>query len=215
MQPDIMDELTEEGSPNHVVILNYGDPAYRFAPDHTTGLTRAESIFLRLVAYLVFAEIVSVPTRHILEGAAMSQAIVWSKPLLEEGILVPERRAEVSSFEELVAVRNLPEIARHRASYLDSHVAQVRTFRFRELAQQYKDFLTEDLSLTGAFRCTVEGGTKGRLRDSLLQAYDDPAMASIVTPEDFVKIVARYAPSQEAAARRWAMARYYTTPCYV
>ena len=212
MQPNVIDELTEEGSPNHLVILNYGDPAYRFARDRTSGLTRPESIFLRFVAYLIFAELVSVPTRHILEGDAMSQAIVWARPLLEAGILVPERRAEVTSFEELATVRDLPQISRERAGYLDNYASRVRTFRFRELAQQYRTFLTEDLSMTGAFRRTVEGGMKGRLRDSLLQAHEDPAMVDVVAPEDFVKVVTRYAPNLEAAARRWAMARYYTTP---
>lgn len=212
MPPGAIDKLTEKGSPNHVVILNYGDPAYRFPRDSGTGLTRAESIFLRIIAYLVFSEIVSIPTRHILEGDAMSQAIVWSTSLMGEGILVPERRAEVTSFEELVTVRGLPEISRQRASYLDSHAPTVRSFKFRELSSQYRIFLTEDLSPDGAFRRTVQGGTKGRLRDALLLAYEDPSMADVVAPEDFVKVVSRHAPTLEAAARRWAMARYYTTP---
>jgi hypothetical protein len=212
MTDNVLDKLTEAGSPNHVVILHFGDPAYRISRDATTGLTRSESIFLRLVAYLIFAETVCVPTRYILEGEAMSQAIVWATPLLEEGVLVPERRAEVGSFEDLATVRALPEISRERATYLDAHTARIRSFRYHELSRQYKTFLTEDLSLTGAFRRTVQGGTKGRLRDSLLQAYDDPDMADIVAPEDFVNVVKRHAPNLETAARRWAMARYYTTP---
>src|ERR1044072_4068937 len=153
-----IDQLTEPGSPSGLVIVNYGDPAYRHQLDNTQGLSRAEAISLRLVAYLLFADNVSIPTRHVLEGEDMAHAVSWLSPLLDEGILVPERRAGVSSFEEIVTVRQLPEISKRRAELLDRHAKVVRSFRFDSLAATYLDLLNSDLDVNGALRRTVPGG---------------------------------------------------------
>ncbi|MDY7086921.1 MAG: hypothetical protein SYR96_17610 [Actinomycetota bacterium] len=48
------------------------------------------------MACLAFADGVCVPSRHILEGDAMAEAIAWAVPLLEAGIVVPTRRVEAA-----------------------------------------------------------------------------------------------------------------------
>src|SRR5215468_1055674 len=167
------DKLGEGSTIEGLILLNYGDPAYRNSTDATEGLSRAEAVFLRLIAYLVFAEAVSVPTRYILEGNAMAQAVRWAVPLLEEGILVPERRAGPVSFEDLARVRQLPELAFQRAAFLDRHATRVRSFRYADLLAVYRTLLNEDLAPGGAFRHTVTGGLSGKHAAAILAAYED------------------------------------------
>lgn len=207
-----IDRLAEAGSPSDLVILNYGDPAYRHQSDLVAGLSRSENIFLRIVAYLVFAESVSVPTRHILEGDDMAQAIVWLSPLLEEGILIPERRAGASSFEDVARIRNLPQLSLRRAEFLDRHSTKIRSFQFDVLSATYVDLLNSDLDMGGAFRRTVDGGISGKYASAISAAHDDHLAYGDGNPERFVHSVAKFAPKLRTPAWRWAMARYYTTP---
>ena len=206
------DLLTDKGSISGILLLNFGDPAYDGTADLTPGLGRAESVFLRIISYLVFAEAVSVPTRFILDGADMAQALAWSTPLLEAGILIPERRVGPSSFDELAQFRNLPEIGRHRAEFLDRHASRVRVFHYRELSTAYIDLLTHDLSEGGAFRRVVRGGQRGQNSSLLSTARDNFVAHSDGTPEAFVNSVRGANPALVNDAWRWAMARYYTTP---
>jgi hypothetical protein len=207
-----VDRLVEGSSVDGLVILNYGDPAYKNRADETQGLMRAEEIFLRLVAYLAFAEATCVPARHILEGDAMAQATVWAAPLLDEGILLPERRVEAPSFEDLARLRGLPEIGFRRAAFLDHHAGRVRRLVWQELARTYSQLLNDDLAMGGAFRRTVVGGLTGKYAQSLDRAYSDHLQNGDGTPELFVRSIEKFAPDLRNQARRWAMARYYTTP---
>jgi hypothetical protein len=209
---EAVDNLLDGAPVDGLVFLNYGDPAYRHPTDATTGLTGSESIFLRLVAYLTFAEAACVPARHILEGDAMAEAVSWAVPLLDEGLLLPERRVEAMSFEELARSRELPEIGFKRAEFLDAHASRVRRLVWRELAVTYKEILDSDLAPGGAFRRTVVGGMTGKHAVALDRAFDFHRQFGDGAPEIFVKGVAKFAPVLARQARRWAMARYYTTP---
>lgn len=206
------DRLVDGPSVEGLIILNYGDPAYSSRRQASSGLRRSEEIFLRLIAYLAFADAAAIPARHILEGDAMAEAIVWATPLLEEGILLPERRFDANSHDELADARSLPEIGRRRAEFLDRHATRVRSFKYLELSKTYKTILDSDLALTGAFRRTVEGGRRGRLSAALDRAYEHHVQSGDGTPEKFVASVEQFAPSLSGRARRWAMARYYSTP---
>lgn len=210
-----IDLLTDPGSVSGVFLVNFGDPAFRNL-NKPGPLPRAESIFLRLIAYLLFAEVVAVPTRYILDGDEMAKAIYWATPLLEECILVPERRSGPESFDQLVRMRKLPELALRRAEHLDRHANLVRTFHYGELSSTYVKLLSSDLSSSGAFRRVIPGATRGRQAQSLSRSLND-ALRHFVrttdgTPEAFALSVQRANPKLYAQAKRWAMARYYTTP---
>ncbi|TCC39373.1 hypothetical protein [Kribbella sindirgiensis] len=206
------DKLGESEPIDGLVLLNYGDPAYRGTDDSGIGLSKAESIFLRLIGYLAFAEAVSIPARFMLEGQAMAQAMTWASPLLEEGLIVPERRSGPGSFVDLARFRQLPELGLRRAEYLDQHAKRARIFRFSELSSTYRDLLTADLAESGAFRRVVVGGRTGAIAAALSHARGDHEIHGDGNPETFVRIVEKHAPKLKHVAFRWAMARYYVTP---
>jgi hypothetical protein len=208
----LKDELGEESDPQGLLILNYGDPAYLTRHHHAGGLRLAEAIFLHIISYLLFADSVSIPSRYILEGDAMAQAAAWAAPLLEAGIIQPERRADAGSFEDLARVRALPAISIQRAAFIDRHVTKVRSFRYHDLENAYRDLIDNDLSADGGFRRVVVGGRLGKYEEGISRAREQYLRSGDPSPESVISSVAKYTPELRAKSKRWAMARYYTTP---
>ena len=208
----LKDELGEESDPESLIILNYGDPAYLTRTHNVGGLRPPEAIFLHIVSYLLFSDSVSIPSRYILEGDAMAQAIAWGAPLLEAGIIQPERRVDADSFEDLAKLRNLPAVSIQRAAFIDRHVTKIRSFRYRDLENAYRDLIDDDLSVDGGFRRVVVGGRLGKYEEGISRAREQYLGSGDPSPESVISSVAEYAPDLRAKARRWAMARYYTTP---
>ena len=206
------DNLGDGALISGLVILNYGDPTYPQTPDSDGRLHGAEAIFLHMLAYLLFAEAISIPSRYILEGDDMAQAIVWAANLLEEGLIHPERRADATSFDSLAASRQLPQLGFQRAAFLDRHTSRVRSFHYSDLSRTYRDLIADDLSPGGGFRRVVSGGNSGRYSESISLARRDYLQAGMDAPEFLVASIKKHAPALETKARRWAMARYYTTP---
>jgi hypothetical protein len=205
------DELVEGRSPSGLIIVNHGDPAFQ-GGRREQGLPESEALFLRLIAYLTFADVVSIPSRFLLESETTSEAMVWSRRLLQEGLIAPERRADVGSFVDLATVRSLPEIAKRRGEYLDDVTKTHRSFRWDQLSSTYKAILDEDLGEGGAFRKTIKGGQKGVSAAQIDAAAREHLIIGDGTPEKFEAAFRRVAPSLSGPARRWAMARYYLTP---
>lgn len=204
------DRLAVPGTASGLIIVHHGDPAYPSRDG--SGSRAAERLFLRLLAYLVFADRVAVPARYLLEGDAAFRAFTWASPLVRQGLLVPERRAGVDSFAELVVVRNLSELSHNRAQRLDAIVTDVREIHFDQLSQTYRGILDNDLAPNGAFRRSVSGGVRGRYVDALARAHAYHQEQGDGTPERFGQSVGLYAPKLGRQAVRWAMARYYVTP---
>jgi len=194
------------------VVMNYGDPAYELAAGSAFGLTKAEEIFVRLIAYLVFAEAVCIPVRHVLEGDDMAQAMEWATLLLNEGLILPSQRVDTPTFEDYARSRALPAASRQRAEFLDRNASRVRKFRYKDLSEAYRQILVNDLGPGGCFRRTVNGGLRGRYTQALSNAHAEYADQSEGTPDAFTTVVSRYVPDLRRRARQWAMARYYTTP---
>lgn len=206
------DQLGLTPSDRGLVILNYGDPAYggRLNVGH---LSLSEQIFLRIIAYLILADELSIPARYILESDHMSEAVRWATPLLHEQILLPERRSGVGSFEELARVRRLPELSLRRAEQLDLTGAKVRSFEYQDLSSYYKEVLAGDLGEDGGLRHNIPGALRGALARPFDRAQERYEAYGDGTPEQFVEIVHGLVP--RASRRRiaqWAMARYYITP---
>jgi hypothetical protein len=193
-----------------IVVVNYGDPRYWRWADRAGNLSPAEEIFLRLVAYAAFTEVVSIPGRYLLEGRAAAQAAVWARPLLEAGVLQPNRRAEVGSFAELALLDGLGRRAAEHARFLD-RVARPRVFTgVPGLAATFRAMLLEDLARDGPFRRAL-GGLAARHAaelDAARAAFDAGQGSSPVV----VEAVQRRCPALAGRARRWAVARYYLTP---
>ena len=209
---ETVDKITESSDPGGAVVLNYGDPAYRLGADPTSGLGNSERIFVRLLAYLLFAEDVCIPVRHILEGSDMATAVEWATPLLEQGLIVPTQRIDSSSFREYARQRSLNEVSMRRAGFLDTHAPRTRRFHYRDLSEAYRQVLIRDLDANGCFRRTVRGGIRGRYASALSAAQLDFSSQLEGTPDAFTTAVTRQSPDLHRLARQWAMARYYVTP---
>lgn len=195
------------------VILHHGDPSYSASgTDDPRELPAPEALFLRIIAYLAFAEKVCIPARYILSSADMFAAIGMAEPLLREGLVCPERRAEASSCEELARTLDLPEVATRRGEWLDTIARSVRVFRSMELADYYRSVLLHDLGPDGGLRKAMDDELLRRSLDGINRAHEAYAAVLDGTPEAYWRTVAGYAPQAEAFARQWAMARYYITP---
>jgi hypothetical protein len=215
------DQLVEGAQLRGQVILHHGDPAYtrRRPSDDPKGLPPAEALFLRIVAYLAFAERVCIPGRYILANPTTFDAVALAEPLLALGLLRPERRAEAASFEELAGELRLGEDAHRRGAWLDQKATHPRSFRSLELGDVYRAILRRDLAPLDADDLR-QGGLRRALRadvrrgsgDGLDRAYQAYAAVIDRTPEAFFKTVAEFAPHARGIAQQWAMARYYLTP---
>jgi hypothetical protein len=207
-----IDSITEGPGLGGAVVLNYGDPAYRLGTGSASGLGSSERIFIRLLAYLMFAEDVCIPVRHILEGSDMSKAVEWAAPLLDQGLIVPTQRIDSSSFEEYARQRSLADASMRRAEFLDLHAVRTRRFHYKDLSEAYRQVLVRDLDANGCFRRTVRGGIRGRYGEALSAACREFSSQREGTPDAFTSVVSRHSPDLSKHARQWAMARYYVTP---
>lgn len=208
-----IDALAVSGeSPGSLLVSNYGDIAFLRELQLPGDLLPSEVIFLRLLSYLAFIDQVAVPARLILDSQPLMEAMEFAAPLLREGIIRPERRANVDSFSSLAAERRLGDLARQRAERLDELSGKPRLFRFDHLQKTYTEILRTDLAPGGAFRNTITGGKRGRTAAALDLAHKAYLVDADGTPENFAEIVGRHATGLSPRARRWAMARYYSTP---
>lgn len=218
--PGHHDLLGDEPPVRGQVIFNYGDPAfkrYRRADD-PPDLPREEALFLRIIAYLAFAESVCVPARYVLQDDAIFRAVKLGEPLLRAGLLRIERRTDEASFDELARTLKLQGRALHRAQYLDSTVESPRPVRWRALSDRYRVDLRSDLARGGHFRRALLERIGPQKRPSNLdelldQAHDAYIANSDETPDAFFNTIGQFAPAPVTKlAHRWAMARYYITP---
>lgn len=204
-----VDRLGEVGTPSGLVIVNRGDPTL---PQLSNGSSGAEAFFLRLVAYLAFAETVAVPARHALESEPVARALRWARPLLADGCVIIERRAGVASYSELARVRRLSEACVRRGHELDRAEAGFRSFKYADLSAHYKALLDTDLARGGALGAILGARRAAGHRPLLDAAHDWHLEHGDGTPEQFVRAIELQDPKLAVQARRWAMARYYVTP---
>ena len=194
------------------MVLNDGDPVHRLPHGSSTKISHSDEIFLKFISYLPFAESIIVPTRHLLDGDAAFSAAVMARPLLRNGLIIPERRSGPSSFGEVANDRGLGQLEKSRAQFLDQNVAQVREIRWADLSGLYRTILLDDLGPNGSFRRTVPGGLKGANKDALDKAFATYLSSGETTPEGFFSAVEAACPTAAHLAKRWAMARYCVTP---
>ena len=204
------DQLVDAGSPTGLIILNHGDPAFTHSSPH--DIDKVEEEFIYLISYLLFAESVVIPSRYFIDSAQMSQVSFWSAPLLEEGLIIPERRDGAESFVDASHQRGVGEIGLRRSEFLDEHTSRTRSFQYTDLSNTYMELLSSDLDNDGSFRRVVPGGLKGGMKQSLDRALEAYRGVEDVTPEAFSRAVGSVNPKLSGIALRWAMARYYTTP---
>jgi hypothetical protein len=187
-------------------------------PDDPPGLPREEALFLRIIAYLAFAEKVCVPGRYVLQDDAIFRAVKMAEPLLRDGVLRIERRTDEATFDDLARTLQLSGRALHRAQYLDSTVASPRPVRWRQLSDSYRLDLGSDLARGGHFRRAALTRLHSRSRPADIEELLDQAHKAYIstgdeTPDAFSNSIPDPAPSPvKTLAHRWAMARYYITP---
>jgi len=207
-----MDSLSDKPSTLGTLILNYGDPAYKFPKRPNLPINPSEDIFLRIISYLPFAETIVLPGRHLLDGQNAFEAGKLARTLLQQGILVPERRSGPGSFEDVARARKLGATELSRAEFLDLNAKNVREFHWDDLSSTYRATLLADLGPEGAFRRIVTGGIRGNLKKGLDAALKIYTKSGAVTPEGFIAAVEQGCGPATSFARRWAMAHYYLTP---
>lgn len=201
------------------VVLNHGDPLFARAMGRRDDAQLAREVFLRVVAYVPFSEVVSIPSRYILDGEAMFRATVWAAPLLEAGIVQPERRAEVDSFADLADARGVGSKEKARARQLDRIATTARPVHWKQLEATWRTLIGQDLARDGAFRNLLTarklGAKRGRNAaklDAVAERFSEHGRGL----EDFLALVREHCPAAiERYARRWAMARYYYAPTLV
>jgi hypothetical protein len=198
------------------VVLNHGDPLASTASAGRNDARLAREIFLRIIAYVPFAETIEIPSRYILDGAAMYQATTWAAPLLEAGIVQPERRAELASFAELADAHQVGPEERARARELDRIATVVRPVNWKPLEATWRELIIQNLQPDGGFRnmLTARGfGAKRGRHAAALDRLAERHAAEGHGLEDFLTTVRAVTPGPvERYAARWAMARYYYTP---
>jgi hypothetical protein len=198
------------------VVLNHGDPLFARALNRPDDIQLAREVFLRIVAYVPFAQTICIPSRYILDGTAMYQATLWAGPLLEAGIVQPERRAEIPSFVELADDRRLGATGRARAQELDRLATTARPVRWKPLEATWRELIIGDLQPDGPFRSLLARRGLGAKRGRNAAALNTVAARYAAEGqglEDFLALVGQYCPgSVQRYAVRWAMARYYHTP---
>ena len=189
------DELVDEEPRPGQVILHQGDTAFA-AGARTSGgkkLPATESIFLRLIAYLAFADAVCIPARHLLVNRSAFEACQLAEPLLQVGLIRPERRAEVGSFSELAVVLNLGGAERTRGEWLDVKVGiHARVFNSLKLGARYREILLDDLasgtdgdSARGGLRIALGARLSTAFATSLDQAFDEFGASALDHPRGF------------------------------
>lgn len=222
------DQLVDDEPRPGQVILHQGDAVFA-ARARTEGgkrLPPAESIFLRLIAYLVFADAVCVPARHLLTNKAAFSACQLAEPLVVAGLVRAERRAEVDSFAELATALSLGTTGRSRGEWLDQKAgSNARIFNSITLGSHYREILIDDLeagmpgeSAPGALRTAMGVRASAALASHLDRAREQFASDHITTPDGFARAVGAQMPdtrdgrAARNVAHRWAMARYFLTP---
>jgi hypothetical protein len=201
------------------VIMHHGDPRYgRQRLDDPAGVSATVGLFLRVIAYLAFAETVCIPARYILADTSGFEAMWMARPLLELGLVQPARRKEAASYAELAVLLGLPADGHRRARWLDQLDHIKRVFYSDKLSQRLRAVLLEDLDRHGGLRvalgANLEQDMFRTIELSLDRAHEAYATLNDGTPEAFWQTIAAHAPTARTLARRWAMARYYITPTF-
>ena len=188
------------------VVLNFCDPGFLFDADEAS-LQTARDHLVRLLAYVLYARRVFVPGRYLLNAGPFFDAVVLAPELLEQGVLIPDIRAGVPSFRDLVEVRKLDGAALARAEFLDERAKYVSVFEQTDLSALFKSRLADDLSEGGALDLLAPN--RRRELEAILRALEQ-APAS---PEGFLGVTEQHgAPDLRSTFQRWAAVRYYTTP---
>lgn len=176
------DALVEGQAEAGQVILNHGDPAFA-ARRAGQRLGAAESLFLRILAYVPFAESVCLPARFVLTSPPTFEAVRLAEPLLRAGVLRPERRAEAASFEDVATLLRLPDAGHERGRWLDAAAVAQRSFRSEGLSERYREILLSDLADTGGLRTAMDRRILEVSRAGLDAAAAAYAVTSDGTPE--------------------------------
>src|SRR5688572_19808963 len=129
-------------------ILNFGDSVYDDSPER-----RARDHVLRLAAYLLFAERVGLPTRHLMQNPELFRLLEWFPELLREGLVFVDVPQGCKSVEENVGVAALAddsaEDALRKARYLDQHSKFIQVFDGNGMMRKFREQFISDVTNNG------------------------------------------------------------------
>lgn len=195
------------------IVLNIGDPHYpTTAGDSLTGRSlSAADVLPRLLVYSLLADRVVVPSRHLLNLGPVWELVHTAPDLLREGIIAPQLRSDLSSFETLVRERGSDRESIERAKFLDDNSRHFHEFPVGRIVEDYQRTLVDDCGPDGALSRLLPGARRGVSRAVL----DDIAAAYAQSSGLYNELVARLRalpPRARPVALRWAAARYYSVP---
>jgi len=192
------------------VVLNFGNTLYEDAP--VSNLSRA--YVLRLMGYVLFANRVGLPTRHLLTSDALFRLITWAPELLKDGLLFPDLPEGVNTILENARAAQYPTEAnwQERAIFLDEHARYIHAFDASGMMARFRSQILRDLGSSGPLRALLQAEHEdGDLTaDSLARRMSDFAPAR---HDAFLEAARGAVPdATHDLIERWAAVRYYTVP---
>jgi hypothetical protein len=176
-------------------VLNFGDSVYDKSPER-----RTRDHVLRLAAYLLFAERVGLPTRHLLQNPQLFRLVEWLPALLDDGLVFVDVPLGCNSVEENVMAAAYADDAvgdtLPRARYLDQHSKYIQVFDATGMMETFREQFISDVTEGGPFRALLAkrfGASSLAVSESLEQA------ARALAPQrhdGFLAAMPRSAPSK-------------------
>lgn len=203
----VMNYITSSDIQFGDIVINSCDPALPM------GMRRdVAEIIYSLAAYALFANRIIIPSRYLLYGGPVYDAVCVLGRLLEEGIIVPDIRENHSSFSEFAnnTIDASPEV-RARALFLDQHSSTVYSFEMGDQSRRYHTHLLRDINpeQNGALARIVSD--QGANHDDLLLIAEKFCVQE-GSRSGFIKTASEILPEFYDTFSNWAALRYYTTP---
>lgn len=197
--------------------LEYGDVVLNFGGSADEGKSTeqlARDHVLRLMAYLLFANRIGMPTRHLIQSDALFTLANWMPELLVEGLLIPDTPAGIESITENTrnAEYRESEDAQSRAAFLDEKSRFIREFDATGMMSQFRLQMLKDLKRGGALSILLnaELDSGEAVTDALSQRVSE---LEPMRHDAFLSALKAQAPLEaHDLLGEWAAVRYYTIP---
>lgn len=202
-----MDYITSSDIQFGDIVINSCDPAIP-----VTSYRSVAEIIYSLTAYALFAKRIIIPSRYLLYGGPVYDAICVLHGLLEEGIIVPDIRENHSSFSEFANdTLGAPSDVCARALFLDQHSSAVYSFEAGDQSGRYHAHLLHDIDpeQNGALAGIVSN--QGASHDDLLRIAEKFS-TQMGSRSGFIETASEILPQFYDTFSNWAAFRYYVTP---
>lgn len=202
-----MDYITSSDIQFGDIVINSCDPAIP-----ATSYRSVAEIIYCLTAYALFAKRIIIPSRYLLYGGSVYDAIRVLHGLLEEGIIVPDIRENHSSFSEFASdTLDAPSDVRARALFLDQHSSTAYSFEAGDQSGRYHAHLLHDIDPEQNGTLAGIVSNQGASHDDLLRIAEKFSTQK-GSRSGFIETASKILPQFQDTFSKWAALRYYVTP---